>query len=490
MATPDKSGLAPDQPGAGRALAPIIGGAALLLWPAALNGYPIVFSDTGAFLAQTVIGLVVWDKPYVFGPLLHAFHWRLSLWPPVLAQGLLLSWLLWLTRRMVAGQAAPGRHLLLAAGLASLTAAPWFATLLMPDLLAPALVLAMALLGFAGDRLSRIERLGLGLVAALAVAAHLSHLPVAAALVGTIGAARRAWRPTLGCALPLAAGLAVLLATNLIGHGRPAVSPYGAVFALARLVEDGPAARTIEAGCRAPASPGWHLCRWVGRLPTTADHFLWEGDGPVWAPRLDGAAPGGPISLAPEAAEIVRRTLVREPFAVLRAAAANTLAQLLRVRVGDALVDDHLTGSVARQLALGFPAAEQRRFAASLQSAGMLADAATPFLRPHRAVLLLKLLACLLGARRAAMMGDRRRLGLLGCVLVGVLANAMATGALSGPHDRYQARIAWLLPLAGALAVLPGGSNRAPNRTTATSSSRYRPCRAAARGETRSRGCR
>jgi hypothetical protein len=45
-----------------------------------------------------------------------------------------------------------------------------------------------------------------------------------------------------------------------------------------------------------------------------------------------------------------------------------------------------------------------------------------------------------------------RRLGLAVCVLVGITANAATTGALSGPHDRYQARIAWLLPLAALLA--------------------------------------
>jgi hypothetical protein len=44
-------------------------------------------------------------------------------------------------------------------------------------------------------------------------------------------------------------------------------------------------------------------------------------------------------------------------------------------------------------------------------------------------------------------------LGLVLAVLVGVTVNAAVTGALSGPHDRYQARIAWLLPLAGLLAL-------------------------------------
>lgn len=428
--------------------AAIAGGAALLLWPALLNGYPLVFSDTGAFLTQTVMGWPVWDKPFIYGPLLHAIHWRVSLWLPVLAQGALLSWLLWLAQRVVWGRAEAGAHLLLCAGLAVLTAAPWFAALLMPDILAPALVLALFLLGFGRDRLSRAESWGLGLVAVLASAAHLSHLPVAVALLLPIELLRRRWRVVLRCALPPLAAVLLLLATNWAVHGRLALSPYGSVFALARLVADGPAARTIAARC---PGAGWHLCRWAGRLPADSDLFLWERDGPVWAPRLDGAMPGGPISLAPEAAAILRETVLREPLAVLHAAAANTLRQLGMVRVGDTLGPENLQASVARQLALGFPAKEQHRFAQSLQAQGKLPDAAAPFLWPHVAALLLGALAALLAGVNAGRARDARRLGLVLCVLAGLGANAAATGALSGPHDRYQARIAWLLPLAGLL---------------------------------------
>lgn len=452
-----------------RAVVAIAGGAALLLWPALLNGYPLVFSDTGAFLAQTVMGWPVWDKPFIYGPLLHAFHWCISLWPPALAQGLLLSWLLWLVQRVIRGRAAAGGHLLLCAGLAAFTAAPWFAALLMPDMLAPALVLALFLLGFGRDRLARAEAWGLGLVAALAIAAHLSHLPIAAALLAPVALLRRRWRPVLRCAAPLLAAMLLLLATNWAAHGRAALSPYGAVFALARLVADGPAARTIAARC---PEAGWHLCRWAGQLPADSDLFLWQGDGPVWAPRLDGAKPGGPISLAPEATIILRETLAREPFAVLRAAAANTLRQIGMARVGDTLGPENLQPSVARQLALGFPAEEERRFARSLQAQGKLPEAAAPFLRPHGVALLLGALAALLAGAEAARAPDARRLGLVLCVLVGLGANAAVTGALSGPHDRYQARIAWLLPLAGllgwrrraAVAALPGEAIAGPLR--------------------------
>ncbi|CAA9269401.1 MAG: hypothetical protein AVDCRST_MAG08-3110, partial [uncultured Acetobacteraceae bacterium] len=157
------------------------GGGALLLWPAFLNGYPLVFVDTASFLHQTAAVPPVWDKPVVYGPLLHAFHWRLSLWPAAAAQALLLSWLLWRTGRMLRGRADADGHLLLVAALSAGTAAPWFASLLMPDALAPALVLAVALLGWGDPR--PFERFGLLLVATLAAAAHLAHLPLLGALL-------------------------------------------------------------------------------------------------------------------------------------------------------------------------------------------------------------------------------------------------------------------------------------------------------------------
>ncbi|WP_052388761.1 hypothetical protein [Belnapia moabensis] len=413
-------------------------GALLLTWPALLNGYPLVFSDTGAFLALTIEGWPVWDKPPAYGLALHAFHWRVSLWGPLLAQGLLLSWLLARVQWAVTGREG---HLLLCAGLAAGSTAPWFGALLMPDLLAPVLVLGMVMLGFVA--MGRGERIAVQALSALAMAAHPSHLPLGLALLGVALVLRgMVWR----CLLPVGLAAGLLVAGNWAMHGRPALSPYGAVFPLARLVADGPAARTIAVRC---PEARWVLCRWAGRLPMDSDEFLWSGDGPVWT------APGGPIGLAPEAAVILLETLRREPFGVLRAALANGWYQLLRNRVGDTLGPENLAGSVGKELALGFPMEEQRRFAAGMQAQGLLPMLAAPFLALHPLVLLLGAAGTVLGGWRARQTGERAMLGLALCVLVGVAANALVTGALSGPHDRYGARLAWLLPLAALLALRP-----------------------------------
>ena len=110
----------------------MLAGAALLLWPAFLNGYPILFSDTGAFLAQTVVPLMIWDKPWIYGPFAWLFHQHVSLWGVVAAQALIVSHLVWLLARVLADPAMSGAYTVsdiildhhdLLAGVAALTGA-------------------------------------------------------------------------------------------------------------------------------------------------------------------------------------------------------------------------------------------------------------------------------------------------------------------------------------------------------------------------------
>ena len=212
----------------------VLAGALLLAWPAVLNGFPIVFSDTHAFLVQAGEPQMVWDKPFVYGPFL-LLHGGITLWLPLAAQCVIVSHLLWLARAAFAVPRA-GFHLGLCAVLAIGSAAPWFASLLMPDIFAPVAVLGLFLLGFA-PALSRGQRVWLVGLTGFAIASHLSYLPLA----GVVGVVAWLWGGRRIVLAPLLLALGVLLAGNAIGHGRLGISPYGSVFALARLITDGPA---------------------------------------------------------------------------------------------------------------------------------------------------------------------------------------------------------------------------------------------------------
>ncbi|WP_083747763.1 hypothetical protein [Teichococcus deserti] len=434
----------------------ILAGALLLLWPALLNHYPILFSDTGAFLAQSTVPLMIWDKPWIYGPLLHLFHWEQTLWLPAIAQVVVVSHLLWLVQRELRGAASWTAHLLLTGGLAALTALPWVASLLMPDFFSGLLPLGFFLLGY--GRLSRGEWAYVTALMALGIPAHLSNIPTALALVVMVGLLRLAWRPLARAAAPLLIALGLLAGSNWIGHGQASLSPYGSTFLLARMIGDGPAARTIAARC---PDAGWYLCAWAGRLPEDSDVFLWERFSPM---NRDAAGQDiflGGVRLAPEARAIIAETLSREPWAVARAAAGNALRQVFLVEIGDTLSRHALGDSVRPRLVEFFPAAEVARHDGSLQFADRLPGVAAAFLWPQPVVLMLGLAGLLWALRRP---GGRLRLGFVLLVLVGVMGNAVATGALSKPHHRYQARVAWLLPFGAALLLLPGVPPRHPGR--------------------------
>ncbi|WP_291299080.1 hypothetical protein [Elioraea sp.] len=447
-----RAGL-PSQASAERAAAIVIA-SPLLVWPALLNGYPIIFVDTAAYLLHTITGEAPWDKTAAYGPFLWLFHQGFSLWLSVAAQGLILSSVLWLTQRVACGVVSPTRHLLLALGLGGLSSAPWFAATVMPDFFTPIVVLCLFLLGFGEARLSRAEMAGTGILGAVAIAVHLSHLPTALALVMLVLVIRRRWQPTLRAALPVMAAIMFLLGTTWHATGRVTLSANGAVFLFARLQADGPATWTLRDRC--PASD-WYLCDFIDRMPMDSDHFLWNPRSP---PAMDAAGrhrPMGAVLLAPEARAVVAATLRAYPADVAAAALRNTLAQLSRTRVGDMFDEADLDQFGEGVLARGFPARERAAFAQGAQMQGALARLAAPALRLHGAVLVLSAILLVAVAWRPAFRADRQRLGLVLCILLGMAANAFATGALSKPHDRYQARIIWLLPLGAAIAAWPAG---------------------------------
>ncbi len=487
----------------------IIAAASMLLWPAFWNVYPLVFSDTGTYLTQAIHRYLGWDRPVFYSLFLYPLHLQQTLWPPVMAQAGLAAWLLHLLRRVLLPEASAWMLLALVALLSGLTALPFIASQLMPDVFTPLLVIAIALTVLTPERLSRTEAWVLLPITAFMIAAHQSHVALSLALLlgllvfrRSLGAAAMAApRRWLGCGwfwraiLPLPLACMAMVSVNLVGHGRASLSPFGNVFLLARLIYDGPGRLALERNC--PQS-GWRLCAALGRLPPTSDEFLWRADSPL-------ADAGGAKAVSAEAGAILLAAIRENPGAVLRGFCANAAIQLTRFATGDGLQPwpDTVTPAIVHD----FPRAEAAAYAAARQQRPDLAmtglamtglamtgqamtgqamtdpamtDPAMADLPPERTLLpgpfvrlhLAAASAGICGAVLVLIQGLRRRniaAGFAAASLLAVLANAAITGGLSGPHDRYQSRIVWL-PLAVAMLALPTLSVRQAARLPAATS--------------------
>jgi len=427
----------------------------LLAWPAAWNGYPLVFADSGTYLGQAIQLYLGWDRPPHYSLFLHALHWRISLWPVPIVQGLIAAHLLALVLHAL-GRPGPLPLLLAGALLAVGTGLPWFTAQIMPDVFTGLLVLAAWLLGFGQAQLGRLERWYVLALASGAAAVHLVHLPLALglALLGGAVAWRREGRvaglATAGRMLaPAGLALAALVGANALGHGRLSVSPFGSVFLAARLLEDGPALRTLDARC---GSVEWQVCTLRDKLPMEANDFLWPPDGP-----LRGVLGGGK-AWAAEASAILRETLVREPGAVALAMLGNAARQFALLGTGDGLVAWIGDPGPGPLIAEYFPG-ELAAYRAARQQVGLIAEDVA-LVRPLHILLAW---AGLLALPAVAWLRRRDLPALALCVLVlgAAGANAALTGGLSGVHERYQGRIAWLIAFAPGAALAAG---RMPRR--------------------------
>lgn len=434
-----------------RAALTVPAAAAMLLWPALWNGYPIVFADTGTYLSQAIHHYAGWDRPVFYSVIMLPLHATITLWPVVVAQALLTAWVLWLVCRTLS--VSPLSFLAGMAGLASCTWLPWIISEIMPDLFTPLLILVLAMLALVPDRLSRREQGVLAVLATVFIASQQSSVPLACMLVLALAAwkAGRVRWPLL--VLPPALAVLALCTVNLAAHGRFTIAPFGNVFLLARVIDDGPGLAALRRDCPAQR---WRLCPFLTAFPLSSDDFLWTPDSP-----LNQA--GGAKQVSQDAGAIIAAALLADPLGEARAALGNTLQQLGRFDSGDGLTA--WPAQVSPWIQHDFPPREQSAYASALQQAGRLS--VPPILgQIHWLVALAGVLVCL----SLLPLTLRRRSSCSGFLLVVLLAlplGAAITGALSAPHDRYQARIMWLPPFIAVVSFRSLRASQAAERQRA-----------------------
>ncbi len=431
--------------GAPATLASILVSALLLLWPAALNHYPLVFGDTGVYLSDGIHLHASWPRPLFYGLFMLPLHQKVTLWPVVAAQAGITAGLLHLVLRCFLPGLTAWALIPVTAVLAACTSLPWFASQLMPDLFGALMLLALAMLILTPQRLSWPLQVLLVLFAAACITMHQSFLPTALACVVVLLLARAWQRSRVGlvdvlraAAVP-ALALAAAIGANAVLAGQPSPSPYGKIFIMTRVIFDGPGQRALQREC---PRPDWSLCSVARDIPATVERFLFGDQGTL-------NQVGGYQAVAPQAWPIVMSALQAEPGTMLFNSLRNSARQLLSFETGDWLIMP-MPGvlDVWRQ---ELPPAEQSRYTESRQYRliPLVPDALQAM---HLGVGSVALVVLVVGA--AVALSRREALGgLYLAILVALITNAVIVGALSGVYDRYQSRFMWL-PTAAALLML------------------------------------
>ena len=335
-------------------------------------------------------------------------------------------------------------------GLGISTSISWYTAQLMPDILAPLVVLTLWLLGFCQGRLDRRERTGLEALALLGLLSHMSCMALAIGLAAIVLAAwilgRRQGRWPSGCSLsPVGVVAASLILMPMVHLGvmvTATFTPGGPVFVFGSLVQDGIAQRWLGDHCPAP---GIRLCGLQDRLPTTADEFLWAGDSPF---RAIGEWEGA----TPELSYLVKECFKAYPGAIILNAIRATARQTAMVATGDGL--NEFYGATRGVFAESFPGTV-RPFNAAFQQQGRITRSFfDAFNRVHVPVAYMSMVGLILAIAWGFHSRRHDLAGLASFTMLALLGNAFICGALSNPHHRYQSRILWLAPLVVGMTIV------------------------------------
>nr|HEV8009040.1 hypothetical protein [Bradyrhizobium sp.] len=415
----------------------------MLIAPALWNGYPLLQYDTGGYLARWYEGYLVPSRSTVFGLYLH-FGEDSHFWINLGVQALATLWILQLTLR-VFGMARPLRLMAVSVILILTTALPWLASMLLTDIFAGLSVLSLFILVLHGDRTSTVEKCLLFAFTAFAAATHSATLAV------LLGLCCSGWiaRPWLGDriavsgllqgSLTVIAGALMLLSANFALSGQFAWTPGGYGVAFGRMMQDGIVARYLKDHC---PEQRLKLCPYRSELPPTADDFLWGHSMFDKLGRFEG--------LNDEMGFIVQRSLVEHPLWQAEAAMVATAQQLVEVATGEGSDNwiAHTWGIIERYMPTQVAAMR-----AAHQQRGDLHFTVINWIHVPVALVSMLLVVVVL-----AIAIRRRRLDdlalLAATVSLALLGNAFVCGVISGPHDRYGARIVWIATLVALIAAI------------------------------------
>ncbi len=415
----------------------------LLLAPALWNGYPLLQWDTGGYLARWYEGYLVPSRSTVFGLYLH-FGEESGFWINLGIQALATLWIVQLTLRVL-GMAQPLRLLTMSLALILTTALPFLASMLLTDIFAGLSVLSLFILVLQATKTSTVEKISLFAFTAFAAATHSATLAV------LLGLCCVGWvvRPFLcervavsGLAqgsLTVIAGAAMLLSANFALSGQLAWTPGGYGVAFGRMLQDGIVAQYLRDHC---PQQKLKLCPYRDQLPATADQFLWGNSMFNTLGRFQG--------LNDEMGFIVLHSLAEYPAWQSEAALAATARQLALVATGEGsdVWLGHTYGIIERYIpsqAKPMHAARQQQWHFDF----------TVINRIHVPVALasMALVAMLFAGGLWRRRFDDLTL-LAGTITLALLGNALVCGVISGPHDRYGARLTWVATFVALIAAI------------------------------------
>jgi len=425
----------------------------VLLSLAVYNGYPIVYADTGSYIACSFSHVVPADRPVSYSLFLEAVqfnHHLRSLWLVVIAQVIMVLILLSILFRHQGLSIARrpswgiGVVLLLALG----TSLPWELNWVIPDVFAAFLALSIYLVVYRWKELRLWEKSYVGLCFVVSTLVHHSHLLIAAIFAAGFLAYRLIRRQALPRPLLAltSAGFVALFCINFALTGSLFFSRGGHVFLVNRLVENGILHRLLVEHC---PQNDYALCPYQEQIGNMGvDDYTWAEDSPLH--RI-----GGWVASRKASRRMLLDSVRYYPLEHARQAIRATAGQLVAFRTGSRMKSYADPSYAVHSRIKKHYRREFDAFLNAKQQDGTLERVVGAVVVFHLAVSWISIVVAFvafLWNRRSGRQPCRDN-DLIAILMLFMVVNAFLCASLNTVIDRYQSRVIWLITVAAVIAA-------------------------------------
>ncbi|MDP2913311.1 MAG: hypothetical protein Q8N91_04815 [Candidatus Omnitrophota bacterium] len=419
-----------------------LAGAFILMWPAILNGYPLLFKDSAYYILARRPAI----RPigYTFFILATSLNW--SLWITIFAQSFLTSFLVMRNtdaaicenkfKRLI-----PFAILIL---MCAMTSLPKYTSWLMTDLFAGLLFLSSTLFLLSD---LKIDKIAASLSIMLSLFSHPSHVLIAILYFSILFFSGLIYRhiipPAIWDNIKKLSSLTILILVSIgflnFGYGGGFRLSYqnSANFTLYKFIYSGIASKTLEAYC--PVKK-WKLCQYQKEIKEAIGKkeslFLWSPSSPIHKT--------GGFENQREQNEIVFYSVKTFFPDILKLCIRATFRQLLMINeLGKVETDPSIKLGVYQTIRYKYP----NDFSSFINSRRMRGFPSRSTLAPSN-TLKFQLAILILVCFSACIFIYKRKISyllLLFSSLLFVFINALVFGFVTTPSHRYQERVMWII---------------------------------------------
>ncbi|RQO32068.1 hypothetical protein DBR32_00175 [Taibaiella sp. KBW10] len=420
----------------------------IIVWPALYNNFPLVTSDSGAYIHNGLRPWVPIDRPWGYSAFILCTSFGVSLWGVVLAQGVIAVWLLKRLCKILLGEFYSNPLLLCILILISFgTSAAWFISQIMPDAFSGLFVISLLLL-YLQRAQPKWTYINLAIIALICLM-HYSHLMILLLLIVVLflfffRAASRKDKSLIKKMTVLSVACYLLISTiNVVKYQKFTLSPASHVFLMARFAENGILDKYLNENC---AQKTYELCNCKDKLGERQWEFMWNTNVPFPHNKENGW-----LNSRKEYNSIIRDIFSKPKYWGLFAlkCVEGTARQMGQIQIGEGL-DPMTEGSSPYSCINELLHHELKEFRNTRQAAGQLPLSSMSWIITLSAAIICSFALSLRGKPDHKMLW---RIIIAGTLIL-LLFNAFVTSTFSTVIGRLQSRMFWVLPMLAIIYII------------------------------------